>query len=89
MENIRQIDKNGVWLHNTGEFPVPDYGRQAEGQELVMLAPGSVTRIRMNDYLASQPTLVKVDDPFGEPEKKPSGKKSTTAPAAPVEPPAE
>ena len=67
MPDIKRIDEDGVWYHNTGEFPIPDYGRASE---MVMLQPGVVTQIKDNDYLRGQPTLVKVEDPFKVPPKK-------------------
>lgn len=63
MDNLKIIDKDGVWLHNTGGFPIIDYGR--EGAQ-VALQPGMVTKIKPSEFLKGQSTLVEVADPFGD-----------------------
>lgn len=62
MDNLKIIDKDGVWLHNTGVFPIVDYGR--EGDQ-VALPPGMISKIKPSAFLKGQPTLVEVDDPLG------------------------
>jgi len=68
MSEFKVIDKDGVWVMNTGESRVPDYVRHAEnpGTELIIIEPGIPTKIKLSDYLKAQPTLIEVSDPLGD-----------------------
>lgn len=69
---MRVIDKDGVWLRNTGEFRIPDYGREGD---VIFLEPGENTKVHKSKYIADQPSVIDVEDPFeGEAEAKPAPK---------------
>lgn len=72
--DFKVIDKDGVWLVNQGEHPLPDYGRAGEiqGSDLVILAPGVPTKIKHSEFLKAQPTVVETDNPL---EDAPKAKK--------------
>lgn len=58
-------DKNAAWVLNQGEFRVPDYTRHAEnpGTELVMIEPGTPTKIHFTESLRANTVLVEIEDP--------------------------
>lgn len=58
-------DKTAVWVLNQGEFRVPDYARHAEnpGTDLVIIEPGTPTKINFTESLRANTVLVEIEDP--------------------------
>lgn len=80
MSEFTVIDKKGVWVTVSGDFPLPDYQRHNDnpGTELVVLQPGMPTKIELNDFLRAQANLqiLTVDPVTGE-EIAPAGESKT------------
>jgi hypothetical protein len=62
--DIRVVDKDGDWYVNNGSFPIVDYGRGTT--EMIALQPGIMTQLKASQFLQDQPTVSKVESPFGE-----------------------
>ncbi len=69
---MKVIDKDGVWLQNTGQFRIPDYDRAAAepNAPMVFYEPGEATKVRLSDFIKAQPALVEIDDPMDAPQVK-------------------
>jgi|JI10StandDraft_1071094.scaffolds.fasta_scaffold22193_10 hypothetical protein len=63
---MRIIDPNGVWLKNTGAFPIhdPDIG--------VVLPAGETVKVAYSEWAKGQPTVVLDDLLNSTPAEKPA-----------------
>lgn len=64
---MKIIDSKGTWFQHTGEFRLPHPNGAC-------FEPGEPTKILPDDYIAGQPTLVRIANPDETPDEKTQAK---------------